>query len=102
MKESTLRIRHGNVCINDEFEIDVEANTVLHHEHGPREHDDIIGAYALATWDDQRLVIHVGKDKIDAAKEKKPLVWRKYPHVCARRLVVDKMIAELKRIGAWE
>lgn len=101
MKESTLRIRHGNVCVNDEFVIDTEAGTVCHHEHDPREHGDIIGAYVLATWGDQRLVIHVGKDEINAAKEKKPLVWRRYPHICTRKLVIDKMIAELKRIGVW-
>jgi len=102
MKESTLRLRHGNVCVNDEFEIDTEAGTVRHHEHGPREFDDIIGAYVLATWDDRRLVIHVGKDVIDAAKEKNPKAWYRFSHVIARKIVMDNMIAGLKRIGVWE
>lgn len=101
MKDSTLRIRHGNVCVNDEFEIDTEAKTVRHHEHGPREFDDIIGAWALATWNDQRLAIRVGKDEIDAAKEKNPKSWHKFSHVIARRIVMDKIIVELKRIGVW-
>ena len=101
MKESTLRISHGSVCTGDEFEIDTKTNTVRHHEHGPRKHDDIVGAYALATWDDKRLVIQVNQAEIDAAKQKSPIVWRKYSHICARKFVVDKMITELKRLGVW-
>lgn len=102
MKESTLRIRHGNVCAGDEFAINSDTNIVRHVEHGPREYDDIVGAWALATWNDQRLVVHVDQDETREAKKKSPTVWRRYPHVCARKLVVDKMIAELKRLGVWD
>ena len=102
MKESTLRIRHGNVCVGDEFEINTEANTIRHVEHEPRGRDDIVGAFALATWEDKRLVIQVGEQEIDAAKQKNPRVWYRFYHVVARRIVMDKMIAELKRIGVWE
>jgi hypothetical protein len=101
MKESTLRLHHVNVCVNDEFEIDTEANTVRHHCHYPRNFEDIVGAYVLATWDDKRLVIQVSKQEIDTEKEKNPKMWLRFSHVIARRIAMDKMIAELKLIGVW-